>query len=109
MLQLRLLDPPPGAGGVAATFDVPDFTATIDHFYRLDVTEPGDYDDYGRLEYRYRHRCACLPKSTRPVRARILRDPTVSGNKPETGTFTLPAGTHTLWVKTMLETRPVPR
>lgn len=33
--------PPPG--GTTALYDAPDFTATIDHFYRLDVAEAGDY------------------------------------------------------------------
>lgn len=35
--------PVPPAGGTGVVFDVPDFVATIDHFYRLDVAEPGDY------------------------------------------------------------------
>jgi hypothetical protein len=90
--------PLPAAGGVAATFDVPDFTATIDHFYRLDVTEPGDYDI--TVDWSIGTDVdapVCLSDPT--CASEDFADPTVSGNKPETGTFTLPAGTHILWVE----------
>jgi hypothetical protein len=35
--------PVPAAGGVTGFFDAPDFVATIDHFYKLTVTEAGTY------------------------------------------------------------------
>ena len=35
--------PVPAVGGGTAAFDVPDFTATVDHFYRINVAEAGDY------------------------------------------------------------------
>src|SRR3954466_9517155 len=35
--------PTPAAGTTTGFFDIPDFTATVDHFYRLDIAEAGDY------------------------------------------------------------------
>jgi hypothetical protein len=90
--------PLPAAGGVTATFDVPDFTATIDHFYKLNVTEPGDYTitvDWNIGSDLDAPVCVSDPTCA----AEDFTDPTVSGNHPETGTFTLPAGTHTLLVE----------
>jgi hypothetical protein len=34
--------PPPG--GATGLYDAPDFAASVNRFYRLDITEPGDYD-----------------------------------------------------------------
>jgi hypothetical protein len=90
--------PLPAAGGTTATFDVPDFAATIDHYYKLDVTEPGDYTitvDWSIGSDLDAPVCLSDPTCA----SEDFADPTVSGNKPETGTFTLPAGTHVLWVE----------
>jgi hypothetical protein len=93
--------PLPAAGGVTATFDVPDFAASVDHFYRIDVVEPGDYTitvdwDIGSdLDAP-----VCLSDPT--CASEDFADPTVSGSHPETGTFTLPAGTHVIWVNDYL-------
>ena len=90
--------PLPAAGGTTATFDVPDFAATIDHYYKLDVTEPGDYTitvDWSIGSDLDAPVCLSDPTCA----SEDFGDPTVSGNKPETGTFTLPAGTHVLWVE----------
>ncbi len=90
--------PLPAAGGVTATFDVPDFAATIDHYYKLNVTEPGDYTitvDWSIGSDLDAPVCLSDPTCA----SEDFADPTVSGNKPETGTFTLPAGTHVLWVE----------
>jgi hypothetical protein len=89
--------PLPAPGGVAPTFDVPDFTATVDHFYRLDVVEPGDYTitvdwDIGSDI----DAPVCVSDPT--CASEDFADPTVSASHPESGTFTLPAGTHILWV-----------
>ena len=37
-----LVIPPPG--GASGLYDAPDFAASVNRFYRLDITEPGDYD-----------------------------------------------------------------
>ena len=89
--------PVPAAGGVTATFDVPDFTASVDHFYRIDVVEPGDYTitvdwDIGSDV----DAPVCVSDPT--CAAEDFTDATVSASHPETGTFTLPAGTHVIWV-----------
>jgi hypothetical protein len=90
--------PLPAAGGVTATFDVPDFAATIDHFYKLNVTEPGDYTiTVGWSIGSDLDAPVCVSDPT--CASEDFLDATVSGNKPETGTFTLPAGTHVLWVE----------
>jgi len=90
--------PLPAAGGTTATYDVPDFAATIDHYYKLDVTEPGDYTitvDWSIGSDLDAPVCLSDPTCA----SEDFADPTVSGNKPETGTFTLPAGTSVLWVE----------
>jgi len=90
--------PLPAAGGTTAIYDVPDFTATVEHYYRLDVTEPGDYTitvDWSVGSDVDAPVCVSDPTCA----AEDFTDPTVSGNQPETGTFTLPAGTHMLWVE----------
>ncbi len=90
--------PIPAVGGTTATYDVPDFTATIDHFYKLDITEPGDYTitvDWSVGSDIDAPVCVSDPTCA----AEDFTDPTVTGNQPETGTFTLPAGTHTLLVE----------
>jgi hypothetical protein len=89
--------PLPAAGGLTATFDIPDFVATVDRFYRLDVTEPGDYTitvdwDIGSDI----DAPVCVSDPT--CASEDFADPTVSASHPESGTFTLPAGTHILWV-----------
>jgi hypothetical protein len=89
--------PLPPVGGLTVLFDVPDFTATVDHFYRIDVVEPGDYTitvdwDIGSDI----DAPVCLSDPT--CASEDFVDPTVSASHPETGTFTLPAGTHVIWV-----------
>jgi hypothetical protein len=90
--------PLPGPGGTTAIFDIPDFAATIDHFYRLDVAEAGDYTvtvDWTVGSDVDAPICVADPTCA----AEDFSDATVSGEHPETGTFTLPAGTSTLWVE----------
>ncbi len=85
----------PAAGGVTATFDLPDFTATIDHFYKLDVTEAGDYDvsvDWSVGSDVDVVLCFDAGCSTFDASA-------ATGNKPEAATFTLPVGTSYLLVE----------
>jgi hypothetical protein len=80
------------------TFDAPDFAATIDHFYRLNVTEAGDYTvtvDWTVGNDVDAPVCVADPTCA----AEDFTDATVSGNKPETGTFTLPVGTSTLLIE----------
>jgi hypothetical protein len=87
--------PLPAAGGVAATFDIPDFTATIDHFYALNVTEAGDYTvtvDWNIGSDMDVVLCFDAGCSTFDAAA-------ATGNKPESATFTLPAGTSYLLVE----------
>jgi hypothetical protein len=88
----------PAAGGTTAVFDIPDFAATIDHFYRLDVAEAGDY--IVTVDWTVGNDVdapVCIADPT--CAAETFTDPTVTGAKPETGTFTLPAGTSILWVE----------
>jgi len=87
--------PLPAAGGTTATYDLPDFTATIDHFYRFDVTEAGDYTvtvdwDIGSdLDVVMCFDAACS-----------VNDPAAAtGNHPESATYTLPVGTSYLLVE----------
>jgi hypothetical protein len=88
----------PGVGQTAAFFDLPDFAATIDHFYKINVTEPGDYTvtvDWTIGSDVDAPICVADPTCA----AEDFSDPTVTGNKPESGTFTLPAGVSTLWIE----------
>ncbi len=88
--------PPPGQTTVI--YDLPDFAATIDHFYRLDVAEEGDYTvTVGWTVGNDVDAPVCVADPT--CAAEDFTDPTVSGNNPETGTFTLPVGTSTLLVE----------
>jgi hypothetical protein len=87
--------PIPAAGGTTATFDAPDFTATIDHFYALNVTEAGDYTvsvDWSvgsdiDVVLCFDAGCTTFDASA------------ATGNQPEAATFTLPAGTSYLLVE----------
>jgi hypothetical protein len=90
--------PIPAAGQTTATFDAPDFAATIDHFYKLNVTEAGDYTI--TVDWTIGNDVdapVCIADPT--CGSEDFVDPTVSGNKPESGTFTLPVGTSVLWVE----------
>jgi len=89
--------PIPAAGQTTAFFDLPDFAATVDHFYRLDITEPGDYSI--TVDWNIGSDIdapVCLSDPT--CASEDFADPTVSASHPESGTFTLPAGTHIIWV-----------
>lgn len=90
--------PIPAPGQTTAFFDLPDFVATIDHFYRLDIAEAGDYTvtvDWNVGSDLDAPVCVSDPTCA----SEDFADPTVSANHPETGGFTLPAGTHTLLVE----------
>jgi hypothetical protein len=89
----------PGVGQTAAFFDRPDFAdENIDHFYKLNVTEAGDYTI--TVDWTVGNDVdAPLCVSDPTCAAETFTDPTVSGNKPESGTFTLPVGVHTLLVE----------
>jgi pre-peptidase len=87
--------PVPAAGTTTGFFDLPDFTATIDHFYRLDVTEAGDYTvtvDWSTgsdVDLLLCNDAACsAPDAT-----------AATGNQPESATYTLAAGTYYIWVE----------
>ena len=82
----------------AAFFDLPDFAATIDHFYQINVAEAGDYTvtvDWTIGNDVDAPVCVADPTCA----AETFTDPTVSGAHPESGTFTLPAGTSTILVE----------
>jgi hypothetical protein len=82
-----LVVPPPGE--FTAVFDAQDFAAAIDHFYRLDVTEAGDYTitlDWttgSDIDLILCNDAACsIPDFT-----------AATGNHPEAATYTLAVGT----------------
>ena len=88
----------PAPGATTVVYDLPDFAATIDHFYRLNVTEAGDYTltvDWTVGNDVDAPICIADPTCA----AEDFKDATVSGNHPETGTFTLPVGASTLLVE----------
>jgi hypothetical protein len=84
--------PPPG--GITAVFDAPDFTASVDHFYRLDVAEDGDYTvttdwDIGSdIDQILCPNAACSGADGAAA----------TGNHPESATYTLTAGTYYVWL-----------
>ena len=85
----------PGAGGSAAIFDQPDFTATVDHFYQLTVTEAGDYTittDWSigsDVDQILCNDAACsAPDFT-----------AATGAQPESATYTLTPGTYFILVE----------
>jgi hypothetical protein len=85
----------PDAGGSAAIFDLPDFTATVDHFYKLTVAEAGDYTittDWSigsDVDQIICNDAACsAPDFT-----------AATGAKPESGTYTLTPGTYWILVE----------
>ena len=86
--------PVPPVDGSTVTFDVPDFTTTANRFYRLDVTEAGDYtvslnwDIGGDLDLLLCNNTAC----TAPNAAGA------TGAHPEEPTYALTPGTYYLWV-----------
>jgi hypothetical protein len=88
----------PGVGGATAIFDAPDFVATIDHFYKLTVTEAGDYtmtvdwslgSDVDGL--------VCLDVACSGFAEPAFGMATAA--HPETATYTLAAGTYYLLVE----------
>jgi hypothetical protein len=87
--------PIPAPGGTTAVFDVPDFTATIDHFYRIDIAEPGDYTitvdwDIGSdIDLILCNDAACSAPDFAAA----------TGNHPESATYTLVAGTQYVLVE----------
>jgi hypothetical protein len=90
--------PLPAPGGTTAIYDAPDFAATIDHFYRLDVAEAGDYTV--TVDWTIGNDVDAPVCVADPTCAdEDFADPTVSGDKPETGEFELPVGTSTLLVE----------
>jgi uncharacterized membrane protein len=85
----------PGVGQSAAFFDKPDFAASADRFYRLDVAEAGDYtistdwnvgSDVDML--------LCINDAT----CAAPNAAAATANKPESSTYTLPAGTTYIWL-----------
>jgi hypothetical protein len=85
----------PGLGGGAAIFDAPDFTATIDHYYKLTVTEAGNYTittDWAvgsDIDQILCNDAACsAPDFT-----------AATGAHPETGTYALVPGTYYIIVE----------
>jgi hypothetical protein len=82
--------PFPATGTTSAFFDLPDFAATPDHFYRFDVAEAGDYTitvDWSVGSdvdvFLCINDAACAAPNFNAATA----------NKPESATFTLPVGT----------------
>lgn len=82
--------PTPASGLATVFFDLPDFLATPDHFYRLDVAEAGDYTisvdwsvgaDVDVFLCVNDASCAAADFTA------------ATANKPESATFTLPVGT----------------
>jgi hypothetical protein len=76
------------------TFDVPDFTTTANRFYRIDVTEAGNYtvlmdwDIGGDLDLLLCNDTACSAPDIAGA----------TGAHPEAPTYTLTPGTYYLWV-----------
>jgi hypothetical protein len=88
----------PPTGQTAAFFDIPDFAASIDHFYKLNLTEAGDYtittdwsigNDVDQI--------LCVSDVT--CSGPSLNFAAATGNKPESATYTLPAGTHVIFIE----------
>jgi len=85
----------PAVGLRSALFDAPDFTATIDHFYRLDLTEAGDYTitvDWtvgSDIDLILCNDVACSAPDFAAATA----------NKPESATFTREPGTYYVLVE----------
>jgi hypothetical protein len=85
----------PAAGGGAAIFDAPDFAATIDHFYKLTLTEAGDYTittDWSLGSDMDQILCPDAACSVPDFSA-------ATGAKPETATYTLAPGTYYILVE----------
>jgi hypothetical protein len=87
--------PFPATGTTSAFFDLPDFAASPDKFYRFDVVEAGDYtitadwsvgSDVDMLLCINDASCAAPNINA------------ATGNKPESATFTLPVGTTYIWL-----------
>jgi hypothetical protein len=82
--------PVPAPGETTTIFDGPDFTATIDHFYRLDIAEAGDYTvtldwDIGSdIDLILCNDAACSAPDFTGATA----------NHPESATYTLAPGTY---------------
>jgi hypothetical protein len=86
----------PAAGLASALFDLPDFAATIDHFYKIDVTEAGDYTITGDWSVGSDiDLFICVADATCAAPNFFA----ATANKPESGTVTLPVGTHYLGVE----------
>jgi hypothetical protein len=85
--------PVPAAGQATGFFDLPDFAATIDHFYRLDIVEAGDYTitvDWtlgSDIDLALCDPATCADPSLWDYTA-------ATSNQPESATFTLAAGTY---------------
>jgi hypothetical protein len=90
--------PIPAPGQTTVFYDLPDFAATIDHFYRLDIAEAGDYTV--TVDWNIGNDIDAPVCISDPTCANEdFLDPTVSANHPESGGFTLPVGTHMLLVE----------
>ena len=86
--------PVPALDASTVTFDVPDFATSADRFYRLDVTEAGNYtvsldwDIGGDLDLLLCNNTACSAPNIAGATA----------SHPEEPTYTLTPGTYYLWV-----------
>jgi hypothetical protein len=87
--------PVPAAGQTTGYFDLPDFTATPDHFYRLDIAEAGDYTitvDWSTGSDIDLILCSDASCATQDFTA-------ATGNQPESATYTLAAQTYYVQVE----------
>jgi hypothetical protein len=89
--------PVPAAGLTSALFDIPDFAATIDHFYRLDVPEAGDYTI--TVDWTLGSDIDVVVCTDITCSAFNPQFGAATGNKPESAVFTLTAGTQVLLVE----------
>jgi hypothetical protein len=87
--------PVPAAGTTTGFWDTPDFDATVDHFYKLSVTEAGTYvislnwDLASDLDLILCNDTACSAPDTQAA----------SSNQPESGTYSLTPGTYYVLVE----------
>jgi hypothetical protein len=88
--------PAPAAGLGSVFYDVPDFATTIDHFYKLVVPEAGDYDITVDWSVGTDIDVGVCPE---PLSFATCDFSAASNNKPESGTFTLTAGTYYILVE----------
>jgi hypothetical protein len=83
--------PTPAAGLGSVFYDVPDYASTIDHFYKLVVTEAGDYDITVDWSVGSDVDVAICPE---PFSSATCNFFAATAAKPEAGTVTLTPGTY---------------